>query len=125
MLLGMSVAFKQLVPEHALPAPGVTLRAKDVPLLSVAVTATLLALLDSMPSTVYATAGWYTAWVYLRFYQVRVTSEGRGTAAAADPEPAGSVAHIERCCLAQVHDGSRGDRNETFAFVTFFPDRVQ
>jgi len=92
MLLGMSVAFKQLVPEHALPAPGVTLRAKDVPLLSVAATATLLALLDGLPSAVYATAGWYTAWVYLRFYQVRATGGGRGAAAASDLDPAGSPA---------------------------------
>ena len=71
VLLGMSVAFKQHVPEHVVPVPGVTLRSKDVPFLSWIVTAVLLTVLDDFAAALYASSGLYFAWLYLRFYKVR------------------------------------------------------
>jgi hypothetical protein len=100
----MLVAFKQLVPEHAVALPGSTwtLRVKDGPLLAwVAVVVGVLVVDGDVPAAVCASAGVYAAWFYLRFVKVR-------TALCTQRERGVLIAPVRcRCTRACAATGTR------------------
>ena len=83
LLLAIAVAYKQLLPEQGWTVGAWTLRVKDVPFLGWTAISVLLLLLDGLASVIYASAGLYAGWVYLRFLQVRLVRARRQAPAAA------------------------------------------
>jgi len=102
---GFLVSFKQLVPEHTVAiAKGlVRMRVKHFP--------AIFLLANTISGIVFGTEtamflswfGFFTAWVYLRFYRI---SPSLSSAATGD----GSVI--------------KGDASDTFAFAHFFPEPI-
>ena len=104
-LLGMSVAFKQLVPEHVISlVPGVAVRSKDVPFLSWLAAVVFLVMWDGVVAAVYASAGLYFAWFYLRFYKVRATPR------AIRRSPGGGTHCMATCVMRRGADPRRRAR---------------
>ena len=100
------VAFKQLVPEHTvtLLQGVVKVRVKHFPAIFLAANTLSGFILGTDTALVLAWAGFFTSWVYLRFYK---TTDSLSTSATGE----GSK--------------TRGDASETFAFACFWPDVVQ
>lgn len=99
------VAFKQLVPEHTVSIYKgmVKMRVKHFPAVFLAVNTLSGLLLGTDTALILAWYGLITTWTYLRFFKRQPDLSGTST------------------------DGSglKGDASETFAFATFFPDKLQ
>lgn len=101
--IGYLVAFKQLVPEHTVAiAKGlIRMRVKHFP--------AILLLANTISGLVFGTetamflawSGFFTSWIYLRFYRLSPTLDTTST---------GDSAMI------------RGDASDTFGFAYFFPE---
>ncbi|KAF2865387.1 eukaryotic integral membrane protein-domain-containing protein [Massariosphaeria phaeospora] len=103
---GFLVSFKQLVPEHTVAiAKGlIRMRVKHFPAIFL-VTNTISGIaLGTETAMFLAWFGFFTAWVYLRFYRL---SPSLSSATTGD----GSVI--------------KGDASDTFAFAHFFPEPIQ
>jgi len=99
------VAFKQLVPEHTVTIlKGVIkVRVKHFPSIFLAANTISGLVIGTDTTLVLGWAGFFTSWIYLRFYKKQSDLSGTSTG--------GST--------------SRGDASETFAFAYFWPDVVQ
>jgi len=102
---GFLVAFKQLVPEHTVAiAKGlIRMRVKHFPAIFLLANTLSGVVFGTETALFLAWFGFFTAWVYLRFYR---TSPSLSSAATGD----GSVIH--------------GDASDTFAFAYFFPEPI-
>ena len=100
------VAFKQLVPEHTVTfLRGILkVRVKHFPAVFLLANTLSGFIIGTDTALVLAWAGFFTSWIYLRFYKLSTELSGSGT---------GSSGQI------------RGDASETFAFAYFWPDVVQ
>lgn len=103
---GFLVAFKQLVPEHTVAiAKGlIRMRVKHFPAIFLLVNTISGIVLGTETAMFLAWFGFFTAWIYLRFYRI---SPSLSSAATGD----GSII--------------RGDASDTFAFAHFFPEPMQ
>ena len=99
------VAFKQLVPEHTVTIlKGVAkIRVKHFPAIFLAANTISGFIIGTDTALVLAWAGFFTSWIYLRFYKKQPDLSGSGTD--------GAIA--------------KGDASETFAFAYFWPDAIQ
>lgn len=99
------MAFKQLVPEHTVTIlKGVVkIRVKHFP--SIFLTANTLSgvFMGTDTALVLAWLGFFTSWIYLRFFKTQTDLFGAGSG----------------------ESRVRGDASETFAFAYFWPDAVQ
>jgi hypothetical protein len=102
---GFLVSFKQLVPEHTVAiAKGlVRMRVKHFPAIFLLANTISGIVLGTETAMFLAYLGFFTAWVYLRFFRI---SPSLSSAATGD----GSVI--------------RGDASDTFAFAHFFPEPI-
>ena len=100
------MAFKQLVPEHTVTfLRGILkVRVKHFPAIFLAANTLSGFIIGTDTALVLAWAGFFTSWIYLRFYKVSAELSGSGTG------PSSKI---------------RGDASETFAFACFWPDVVQ
>lgn len=100
------VAFKQLVPEHtvSLFKAAIRIRVKHFPAIFVLLNTISGPLLGTDTALFLGWFGFFTSWIYLRFYRVSPTLATTST---------GDGAVI------------RGDASDTFAFSHFFPDVIQ
>ncbi|KAF2794565.1 cytochrome c oxidase subunit I [Melanomma pulvis-pyrius CBS 109.77] len=103
---GFLVSFKQLVPEHTVAiAKGlIRMRVKHFPAIFLLANTVSGIALGTETAMFLAWFGFFTAWVYLRFYRI---SPSLSSAATGD----GSVI--------------KGDASDTFAFAHFFPEPIQ
>ncbi|KAF2115609.1 cytochrome c oxidase subunit I [Lophiotrema nucula] len=103
---GFLVSFKQLVPEHTVAiAKGlIRMRVKHFPAIFLLANTISGLVLGTETAMFLAWFGFFTAWVYLRFYRV---SPSMSSAATGD----GSII--------------KGDASDTFAFSHFFPEPLQ
>lgn len=103
---GFLVSFKQLVPEHTVAiAKGlIRMRVKHFPAIFLLANTISGIALGTETAMFLAWFGFFTAWVYLRFYRI---SPSMSSAATGD----GSVI--------------KGDASDTFAFAHFFPEPIQ
>jgi hypothetical protein len=101
---GFLVSFKQLVPEHTVAiAKGlIRMRVKHFPAIFLLANTISGIVLGTETAMFLAYFGFMTAWVYLRFYRISLSSNATGD---------GSVV--------------RGDASDTFAFAHFFPEPIQ
>lgn len=101
---GFLVAFKQLVPEHTVTLfRGILkIRVKNFPGIFLTVNQIISIITGSELPTTLATAGFFLAWVYLRFFKTTLPEIGGTTGAAL-----------------------KGDASETFALAHFFPEFIQ
>ena len=99
------VAFKQLVPEHTVTIlKGVIkIRVKHFPAVFLAANTISGFIIGTDTALVLAWAGFFTSWIYLRFFKRQPDLSGTATGGA----------------------GTKGDASETFAFAYFWPDVVQ
>lgn len=99
------VAFKQLVPEHtvSLFKGLVKMRVKHFPAIFLLVYSMSGLLLGTDAAALSAWTGLLTSWTYLRFYKKQPDLSGTATGS----------------------QSLKGDASETFAFATFFPDKMQ
>ena len=99
------VAFKQLVPEHTVTfLKGILkVRVKHFPAIFLVANTLSGFILGTDSALVLAWGGFFTSWIYLRFYKPQADLSGTGTAPST----------------------LRGDASETFAFAYFWPDVVQ
>jgi membrane associated rhomboid family serine protease len=99
------VAFKQLVPEHtvAIFKGFVKMRVKHFPAVFLLVNSISGLFLGTDTAAIFAWVGLITAWTYLRFYKRQPDLSGTATGS----------------------QELRGDASETFAFASFFPDKLQ
>lgn len=99
------VAFKQLVPEHtvALFKGLIKIRVKHFPAIFLLVNSIGGLFFGTDTAAIAAWVGLITTWTYLRFYKRQPDLSGTATG----------------------NQGMRGDASETFAFASFFPDKVQ
>ena len=100
------VAFKQLVPEHTVTfLRGILkVRVKHFPAIFLAANTLSGFIIGTDTALVLAWAGFFTSWIYLRFYKNATELAGSNTG---------------------VDSQIRGDASETFAFASFWPDVVQ
>jgi hypothetical protein len=103
---GFLVSFKQLVPEHTVAiAKGlIRMRVKHFPAIFLLANTISGVALGTETAMFLAWFGFFTAWVYLRFYRI---SPSMSSAATGD----GSVI--------------KGDASDTFSFAHFFPEPLQ
>ncbi|KAF2639350.1 cytochrome c oxidase subunit I [Massarina eburnea CBS 473.64] len=103
---GFLVSLKQLVPEHTVAiAKGlIRMRVKHFPAIFLLTNTISGLLLGTETAMFLAWFGFFTSWVYLRFYRV---SPSLSSTATGD----GSV--------------SKGDASDTFSFAHFFPEPLQ
>lgn len=96
------VAFKQLVPEHTVSIYKgmIKFRVKHFPAIFLLLNIASGLLLGTDTAAVFATLGFLTSWIYLRFYKKQPDLTGANTSV-------------------------KGDASETFAFATFFPNIMQ
>ena len=99
------VAFKQLVPEHTVTIlKGVVkIRVKHFPAIFLAANTISGFIMGTDTALVLAWAGFFTSWIYLRFYKKQTDLSGSSTGGAT----------------------LKGDASETFAFAYFWPDVIQ
>jgi len=110
-LAGVSIAVKQVMPDHVLArTPLGKITNRHIPLSVFGLTFILWALgaVEGSYCTMFGT-GLIVSWVYLRFYQVVLKT--------------GDLESEQRI---QVHsNGSKGDLADSFAFSTLFPNVLQ
>lgn len=102
---GFLVSLKQLVPEHTVSIFGGVVRARIKHFPSIFIMANMLSgpLLGTDTALWLSFFGFFTSWIYLRFFRVsEITSAATG----------GEASFV------------KGDASDTFAFVAFFPDFV-
>ncbi|KAF2724175.1 DUF1751-domain-containing protein [Polychaeton citri CBS 116435] len=108
---GFLVALKQLVPEHtvSLFSNAVRIRIKHFP--SIFILANILSgpLLGTDTAFWLALFGFYTSWIYLRFFRISEITAAVGGESGEGGQPV----------------VMKGDASDTFTFVSFFPDMVQ
>ena len=99
------VAFKQLVPEHTVSILRgfVKMRVKHFPAVFLLANTISGLVLGTDTAAIFAWVGLVTFWIYLRFYKRQPDLSGTSTNG----------------------QGIQGDASETFAFATFFPEKVQ
>lgn len=99
------VAFKQLVPEHTVSIfrGFIKMRVKHFPAVFLLANTISGLVLGTDTAAIFAWVGLLTFWVYLRFYKRQPDLSGSSTSG----------------------EGIKGDASETFAFATFFPDKIQ
>ena len=99
------VAFKQLIPEHTVTILKgiVKIRVKHFPAIFLAANTISGFVLGTDTALVLGWAGFFTSWIYLRFYKEQSDLSGTATGG---PK-------------------IKGDASETFAFAYFWPDVVQ
>jgi membrane associated rhomboid family serine protease len=99
------VAFKQLVPEHTVSIfrGFVKMRVKHFPAVFLLANTISGLVFGTDTAAIFAWVGLVTFWVYLRFFKRQPDLSGTTTSGK----------------------GIKGDASETFAFATFFPDRIQ
>ena len=99
------MAFKQLVPEHTVTIlkGAIKIRVKHFPAIFLAANTISGLMVGTDTALVLAWAGFFTSWIYLRFYKKQQDISGSNTGGNA----------------------IRGDASETFAFAYFWPDVVQ
>ncbi|KAF2762290.1 DUF1751-domain-containing protein [Pseudovirgaria hyperparasitica] len=100
---GYLVAFKQLVPEHtvAIARGLIRMRVKHFPAIHLAAN-TISGLIFGTETAMFLTwAGFFTSWIYLRFYRLSPSLSSTSTGESADV---------------------RGDASDTFGFAFFFPE---
>jgi membrane associated rhomboid family serine protease len=99
------VAFKQLVPEHTVSIfrGFVKMRVKHFPAVFLLANTLSGLILGTDTAAIFAWVGLITFWIYLRFYKRQPDLSGTATSG----------------------QGAKGDASETFAFATFFPDKIQ
>ena len=97
------VAFKQLIPEHTVAiAKGIIkIRVKHFPALFLAMHSIAALVLGMYTSTFLAWSGFFTSWIYLRFYKFTPDYTSAATGRSS---------------------GTRGDASDTFAFASFVPE---
>jgi hypothetical protein len=106
LFAGFVIAFKQMVPEHRIILGGIlTLRTKHVP--SLIIFALGFVTLISVSISPWTDWGW-------DFFNILWVQYACGSLSA--------WAYLR---FYQIRDGIRGDRSETFSFVSFFPDATQ
>ncbi|KAI4926573.1 hypothetical protein J4E85_006867 [Alternaria conjuncta] len=103
---GFLVSFKQLVPEHTVAiAKGlIRMRVKHFPAIFLLANTISGIILGTETAMFLAYFGFFTAWIYLRFYRISPSLSSTATG-----------------------DGSviRGDASDTFSFAHFFPEPIQ
>lgn len=103
---GFLVSFKQLVPEHTVAiAKGlIRMRVKHFPAIFLLANTISGMILGTETAMFLAYFGFFTAWIYLRFYRISPSLSSTATG-----------------------DGSviRGDASDTFSFAHFFPEPIQ
>ena len=99
------VAFKQLVPEHTVSIfrGFIKMRVKHFPAVFLLANSLSGIILGTDTAAIFAWVGLVTFWIYLRFYKRQPDLSGATTSG----------------------QGMKGDASETFAFATFFPDKIQ
>lgn len=99
------VAFKQLVPEHTVSIfrGFIKMRVKHFPAVFLLANTLSGLILGTDTASIFAWVGLVTFWIYLRFYKRQPDLSGTSTSG----------------------QGVKGDASETFAFATFFPDKIQ
>lgn len=99
------VAFKQLVPEHTVSIfrGFIKMRVKHFPAVFLIANTISGLVLGTDTAAIFAWVGLVTFWIYLRFYKRQPDLSGTTTSG----------------------QGIKGDASETFAFATFFPDKIQ
>lgn len=99
------VAFKQLVPEHTVSVfqGFIKMRVKHFPAVFLLANTLSGLILGTDTAAIFAWVGLVTFWIYLRFYKRQPDLSGTTTSG----------------------QGIKGDASETFAFATFFPDKIQ
>ncbi|CAN9459248.1 unnamed protein product [Alternaria alternata] len=103
---GFLVSFKQLVPEHTVAiAKGlIRMRVKHFPAIFLLANTISGMILGTETAMFLAYFGFFTAWIYLRFYRISPSLSSTATG-----------------------DGFviRGDASDTFSFAHFFPEPIQ
>ncbi|KAK9462503.1 eukaryotic integral membrane protein-domain-containing protein [Lipomyces oligophaga] len=108
---GFLVALKQLVPEHAvvLFRGLLKVRVKSLPALFLLLN-TIIGLFEAEVNLILTWAGFFTAWIYLRFFRI-------STLSGVLPSPVTSENPD-----VNMPTTTRGDASDTFALAGFFPD---
>ena len=107
-----AVVGRQLIPEHEMPILGVIpFRMKHVPFLLLITNGIWHLLGFPVSSYSFTFVGTFTAWIYLRYFQVRTDAHLPVTQgqASTDGTPSG-------------HSIVKGDRSDATSFIGFFPD---
>lgn len=103
---GFLVSFKQLVPEHTVSiAKGtIRMRVKHFPAIFLVANTISGIVLGTETATFLSWFGFFTSWIYLRFYRLSPALSSTST---------GEDAFV------------RGDASDTFSFAHFFPEPLQ
>ncbi|KAK9475641.1 eukaryotic integral membrane protein-domain-containing protein [Lipomyces japonicus] len=117
------VAFKQLVPEHTvvLFRGIVKIRVKHFPALFLLIN-TIFGILGARINAVFTWTGFFTSWVYLRFYR-QAPLQATAEAYAGLPPPVTSNG-IAVTGTTGATRPIRGDASDTFSLANFFPDAL-
>ena len=116
--LAFLVAFKQLVPEHSIVLfRGLfTIKVKHL-VMPVLILYTLLGAFRGVEIALLAWYGFFTAWVYLRFYRVTYVDPLLPTTT---PVATGEAGDAANSAADSSKTRIRGDASEVFALNTFF-----
>ncbi|KAK9240323.1 eukaryotic integral membrane protein-domain-containing protein [Lipomyces kononenkoae] len=131
------VAFKQLVPEHTviLFRGIIKIRVKHFPALFLLIN-TVFGLLGAHVTALLTWSGFFTSWVYLRFYRISNVSSGVEFYSSSSilPPPVTANGLSSPSTAAVGVSGSphsphhlattRGDASDTFSMANFFPDAI-
>ncbi|KAK9248512.1 eukaryotic integral membrane protein-domain-containing protein [Lipomyces tetrasporus] len=131
------VAFKQLVPEHTviLFRGIIKIRVKHFPALFLLINS-IFGLLGAHVTALLTWSGFFTSWVYLRFYRVSNVSSGvefySSSSILPPPVTANGLTSPSTGPLGipgaphSPHSSTttRGDASDTFSMANFFPDAI-
>ncbi|KAK9366518.1 eukaryotic integral membrane protein-domain-containing protein [Lipomyces kononenkoae] len=131
------VAFKQLVPEHTviLFRGIIKIRVKHFPALFLLIN-TIFGLFGAHVAALLAWSGFFTSWIYLRFYRISNVSSGvefYSSSSILPPpvtanglsSPSSAPAAISGSPHSPHHVATtRGDASDTFSMANFFPDAI-
>ncbi|KAJ8084444.1 hypothetical protein PM082_003214 [Marasmius tenuissimus] len=99
LLIGVMVAFTQLIPEHQVQFMGIIkMRVKTLPMIYLGIS-TVLTILGYQCPWIIIQFGWFVSWIYLRFYKKNTSDTVGGM-------------------------DTYGDRSETFSLLSWFPPFV-
>lgn len=119
LVAGFLVAFKQLVPEHTvvLFKGRIKFKVKRIPVIFLTVV-TFCGIFGSGLYSVLAWLGFFTSWVYLRFFRIAYTDPMLPFNNS--PSSIGPVVSYEHNNPSGIK--IRGDASDSFAMHTFFPE---
>lgn len=135
IISGFLVAFKQLVPEHTIVLfrGRIKFRVKQLPILYLIIN-TFLGILGNELYAILSWTGFFTSWIYLRFYRISYTDPllpfNNSTATTTTPPTAtASTTTASTAATSYEHSNPsgikiRGDASESFALSNFFPSPV-